>query len=111
MLRATSLLAAILVMPGMAAAQVSNLYDVYASAIDADPRVRIAQHQVELGKAQADNALGVMAVAGVFVVRRASRLLGPLRLPLRLLPRLRRRRRRRRRGLVRRQLSGGLYAR
>jgi outer membrane protein len=60
MLRAFSLVAAILVMPGMAAAQVSNLYDVYASAIDADPRVRIAQHQVELGKAQADSALGVM---------------------------------------------------
>ena len=33
----------------------ASLFDVYAEALLADPRVKIAQHKVEMGKAQQDS--------------------------------------------------------
>jgi outer membrane protein len=41
-------------------AQPASLYDIFAEALQADPRVRIAQHQVEMGKAQQDSAFGAL---------------------------------------------------
>jgi len=43
-----------------AAAQPASLYDVFAEALQADPRVKIAQHKVEMGKAQQDSAFGAL---------------------------------------------------
>jgi len=41
-------------------AQPASLYDVYAEALQADPRVNIAQYRVEMGKAEEDSAFGAM---------------------------------------------------
>lgn len=41
-------------------AQTSTLFDVYSEALNADPRVKIAQLQVEMGKAQQDSAFGAL---------------------------------------------------
>jgi outer membrane protein len=41
-------------------AQPASLYDVFAEALEADPRVKIAQHKVEMGKAQQDSAFGAL---------------------------------------------------
>lgn len=38
----------------------ASLFDVYAEALLADPRVKIAQHKVEMGKAQQDSAFGAL---------------------------------------------------
>ena len=43
-----------------ALAQPASLYDVFAEALEADPRVKIAQHKVEMGKAQQDSAFGAL---------------------------------------------------
>jgi outer membrane protein len=43
-----------------ALAQPASLYDVFADALEADPRVKIAQHKVEMGKAQQDSAFGAL---------------------------------------------------
>jgi len=43
-----------------ASAQPASLYDVFAEALQADPRVKIAQHKVEMGKAQEDSAFGAL---------------------------------------------------
>jgi outer membrane protein len=43
-----------------AVAQPASLFDVYAQALLADPRVQIAQHKVEMGKAQEDSAFGAL---------------------------------------------------
>jgi outer membrane protein len=43
-----------------ALAQPVSLYDVFAEALQADPRVKIAQHKVEMGKAQQDSAFGAL---------------------------------------------------
>ncbi|MEM6583654.1 MAG: TolC family protein, partial [Pseudomonadota bacterium] len=43
-----------------ALAQSSTLFDVYSQAIESDPRVKIAQLQVEMGKAQQDSAFGAL---------------------------------------------------
>lgn len=59
----TKLLASLLLtlgLPVLAQAATFDLYSVYAEAIAADPRVRIAQHRVEMGKAQADSAFGAL---------------------------------------------------
>ncbi len=45
---------------GAVVAQPASLYDVYAEALQADPRVKIAQHKVEMGKAQEDSAFGAL---------------------------------------------------
>jgi outer membrane protein len=39
-------------------ADAASLFDVYVEALDADPRVKIAQYKVEMGKAQQDSAFG-----------------------------------------------------
>ena len=41
-------------------AQPASLYDVFAEALQADPGLRIAQHRVEMGKAQQDSAFGAL---------------------------------------------------
>ncbi len=41
-------------------AQPDTLYDVYAQALAADPRVKISQYRVEVGKAQEDSAFGAL---------------------------------------------------
>jgi len=43
-----------------ALAQPASLYDVFAEALQADPRVKIAQHRVEMGKAEQDSAFGAL---------------------------------------------------
>lgn len=43
-----------------AIAQPASLYDVYVEALEADPSLRIAQHRVEMGKAQLDSAFGAL---------------------------------------------------
>lgn len=43
-----------------ALAQPASLYDVFAEALEADPVLRIAQHRVEMGKAQEDSAFGAL---------------------------------------------------
>jgi outer membrane protein len=41
-------------------AQVLNLFDVYTQALDADPRVKIAQQKVALEQARADGSFGAL---------------------------------------------------
>jgi outer membrane protein len=41
-------------------AQPVTLYDVFATALQADPQLRMAQHRLDLGKAQEDDAFGAM---------------------------------------------------
>ena len=60
MLRQLSVVAALCCCAVGVLAQPASLYDVYAEALLADPRVRIAQYQVEMGKAQEDSAFGAM---------------------------------------------------
>ena len=60
MLRNVSLGLALLICHTAASAQPMNLFDVYAQALDADPRVKIAQQQVERGQARADSAFGAL---------------------------------------------------
>jgi outer membrane protein len=43
-----------------ALAQPMNLFDIYAQALQADPGLKIAQHRVEMGKAQDDSAFGAL---------------------------------------------------
>ena len=48
-------------------AQPATLYEVYAQALEADPTVKIAQHNVEMGKAQEDSVFGeLLPQANVF---------------------------------------------
>jgi outer membrane protein len=60
MLRQLSVLAVFCCCACGALAQPASLYDVYAEAMLADPRVKIAQHKVEMGKAQEDSAFGAL---------------------------------------------------
>lgn len=41
-------------------AQPASLTDVFAEALQADPGIKIAQHKVEMGKAQEDSAFGAL---------------------------------------------------
>tara|TARA_R110001599_G_scaffold353864_1_gene600855 strand:+ start:24299 stop:25615 length:1317 start_codon:yes stop_codon:yes gene_type:complete len=50
----------LLVYAAVSVAQPDTLYDVYAQALAADPRVKISQHRVEMGKAQEDSAFGAL---------------------------------------------------
>ena len=54
------LLAMVLWCPTVAWTQPADLYSIYAMAIEKDPRVLIAQQQVEVGKAQARGSLGAL---------------------------------------------------
>lgn len=45
---------------GVAIADSASLFEVYGQALEADPRVKIAQYKVEMGKAQEDSAFGRM---------------------------------------------------
>jgi outer membrane protein len=48
-------------------AQPATLYEVYAQALEADPTVKIAQYNVEMGKAQEDSVFGeLLPQANVF---------------------------------------------
>jgi outer membrane protein len=38
----------------------TGLFDIYTLALEADPRIHIAQQKVEMGKAQADSAFGAL---------------------------------------------------
>jgi outer membrane protein len=60
MLRQLTLMAVLCCCACGAVAQPASLYDVYAEALQADPRVSIAQYRVEMGKAQEDSAFGAM---------------------------------------------------
>jgi outer membrane protein len=60
MLRQLSVMAVLYCCTCGALAQPASLYDVFAEALQADPRVRIAQHKVEVGKAQQDSAFGAL---------------------------------------------------
>jgi outer membrane protein len=60
MLRQLTLMAVLCCCAYGAVAQPASLYDVYAEALQADPRVSIAQYRVEMGKAQEDSAFGAM---------------------------------------------------
>jgi outer membrane protein len=60
MLRQLSVMAVLCCCACGALAQPASLYDVFAQALQADPRVKIAQHKVELGKAQQDSAFGAL---------------------------------------------------
>ena len=60
MLRQLSVMAVLCCFAWGAMAQPASLYDVYAEALLADPRVKIAQHKVEMGKAQEDSAFGAL---------------------------------------------------
>ena len=60
MLRHLSFLVALLCISPGALAQPATLYDIYAEALIADPRVKISQHKVEMGKAQEDSAFGAL---------------------------------------------------
>jgi outer membrane protein len=59
-LRKLSAMAVLCCCTGGALAQPVSLYDVFAEALQADPRVNIAQHKVEMGKAQQDSAFGAL---------------------------------------------------
>lgn len=60
MLRHLPFLVALLCVSLGALAQPATLYDIYAEALTADPRVKISQHKVEMGKAQEDSAFGAL---------------------------------------------------
>jgi outer membrane protein len=60
MLRQLSIVVFLCCYAGGALAQPASLYDVFADALLADPRVKIAQHKVEMGKAQEDSAFGAL---------------------------------------------------
>jgi outer membrane protein len=60
MLRQLSVMAVLCCSTWGALAQPASLYDVFAEALQADPRVKIAQHKVEMGKAQQDSAFGAL---------------------------------------------------
>jgi outer membrane protein len=60
MLRTLLLSTALLLWPGAVFAQALNLFDVYAQALDADPRLKIAQQKVALGQARADGSFGAL---------------------------------------------------
>jgi outer membrane protein len=60
MLRKLSVMAALYCCICGAFAQPASLYDVFAEALQADPKVKIAQHKVEMGKAQQDSAFGAL---------------------------------------------------
>ena len=60
-MRRTFLLSmALLLCPAAVVAQTQNLFDIYAQALDADPRLKIAQQQVALGQARADSSFGAL---------------------------------------------------
>ncbi|MEM1154285.1 MAG: TolC family outer membrane protein [Pseudomonadota bacterium] len=40
--------------------QTETLYDIYAQALESDPRVKISQHMLDIGKAQQDTAFGAL---------------------------------------------------
>jgi outer membrane protein len=60
MRRTSHLSIALLFCPGIVLAQALNLFDVYAQALVADPRVKIAQQKVALGQARADGSFGAL---------------------------------------------------
>lgn len=55
-----SLITLLMLLCPSVSAQTVTLYDVYALAVESDPRVRIAQHKVALSIAQDDGAFGQM---------------------------------------------------
>lgn len=58
MLRKILCTGALVVLSSAALADSVSLFEVYAEALEADPRVKIAQYKVEMGKAQEDSAFG-----------------------------------------------------
>jgi outer membrane protein len=60
MFRQLSLLTVLITLASPVFAAGTSLFDIYTQALEADPRVQIAQQKVELGKAQADSAFGAL---------------------------------------------------
>jgi outer membrane protein len=69
MLRQLTALAVLCAIACGVMAQPATLYDVYADALQADPRVKIAQHHVEMGKAREDSAFGALLPQASFTAQ------------------------------------------